>query len=114
MGSSWQRRPYRLKFALASLSGITFMVPSKLLTADEQCATAFLADQNDRHLFLVLIDVERLSRVVPLAQDRDPWSNPELRKLLKAEGLMTRDARQKERKKYGQKGARKRFQFSKR
>jgi len=40
--------------------------------------------------------------------------NPELRKLLKAEGLMTRDARQKERKKYGQKGARKRFQFSKR
>ncbi len=40
--------------------------------------------------------------------------NPELRKLLKAEGLMTRDARQKERKKYGQKGARARFQFSKR
>ena len=40
--------------------------------------------------------------------------NPELRKTLKAEGLMTRDARQKERKKYGQKGARKRFQFSKR
>ncbi len=40
--------------------------------------------------------------------------NPELRKALKAEGLMTRDARQKERKKYGQKGARKRFQFSKR
>ena len=40
--------------------------------------------------------------------------NPELRKLLKAEGLMTRDARQMERKKYGQKGARKRFQFSKR
>jgi small subunit ribosomal protein S9 len=40
--------------------------------------------------------------------------NPELRKVLKAEGLMTRDSRQKERKKYGQKGARKRFQFSKR
>jgi small subunit ribosomal protein S9 len=40
--------------------------------------------------------------------------NGELRKILKAEGLMTRDARQKERKKYGQKGARKRFQFSKR
>ena len=40
--------------------------------------------------------------------------NPELRKLLKGEGLMTRDSRQKERKKYGQKGARKRFQFSKR
>ena len=40
--------------------------------------------------------------------------NPELRKALKAEGLMTRDSRMKERKKYGQKGARKRFQFSKR
>jgi small subunit ribosomal protein S9 len=40
--------------------------------------------------------------------------NVELRKTLKAEGLLTRDARIKERKKYGQKGARKRFQFSKR
>jgi len=40
--------------------------------------------------------------------------NPELRKVLKAEGLLTRDARVKERKKYGQKGARARFQFSKR
>jgi small subunit ribosomal protein S9 len=40
--------------------------------------------------------------------------NIELRKTLKAEGFLTRDARIKERKKYGQKGARKRFQFSKR
>jgi small subunit ribosomal protein S9 len=40
--------------------------------------------------------------------------NPELRPKMKAEGFMERDARQKERKKYGQKGARKRFQFSKR
>ncbi|MBT9331325.1 30S ribosomal protein S9 [Paracidobacterium acidisoli] len=40
--------------------------------------------------------------------------NVELRKTLKAEGFLTRDARIKERKKYGQKGARKRFQFSKR
>ena len=37
-----------------------------------------------------------------------------LRALLRREGLMTRDARMKERKKYGQPGARKRFQFSKR
>src|SRR3974390_1588402 len=37
-----------------------------------------------------------------------------LRPILKAEGLLTRDARQKERKKYGQPGARKRFQYSKR
>jgi len=40
--------------------------------------------------------------------------NAELRKTLKTEGLLTRDARVKERKKYGQKGARARFQFSKR
>jgi len=40
--------------------------------------------------------------------------NAELRKALKSEGLLSRDARAKERKKYGQKGARKRFQFSKR
>jgi small subunit ribosomal protein S9 len=40
--------------------------------------------------------------------------NAELRKTLKAGGMVTRDSRAKERKKYGQKGARKRFQFSKR
>ena len=40
--------------------------------------------------------------------------NAELRKRLKKEGLLTRDARAKERKKYGLAGARKRFQFSKR
>ena len=40
--------------------------------------------------------------------------NIEFRKKLKAEGLLERDARGKERKKYGQKGARARFQFSKR
>ena len=36
------------------------------------------------------------------------------RKALKAEGMLTRDSRAKERKKYGMAGARKRFQFSKR
>jgi small subunit ribosomal protein S9 len=40
--------------------------------------------------------------------------NIELRKQLKAAGMVTRDSRGKERKKYGQKGARKRFQYSKR
>jgi small subunit ribosomal protein S9 len=38
----------------------------------------------------------------------------EFREILKKAGLITRDPRVKERKKYGQKGARKRFQFSKR
>ncbi|MEO8350208.1 MAG: 30S ribosomal protein S9 [Chthoniobacteraceae bacterium] len=41
-------------------------------------------------------------------------SNPEHRPALKADGLLTRDPRTKERKKPGQPGARKRFQFSKR
>jgi small subunit ribosomal protein S9 len=41
-------------------------------------------------------------------------SNMELRGKLKKLGFLSRDARSKERKKYGQKGARKRFQFSKR
>jgi small subunit ribosomal protein S9 len=41
-------------------------------------------------------------------------SDPNLRETLKKAGLLTRDSRVKERKKYGQKGARARFQFSKR
>lgn len=40
--------------------------------------------------------------------------DPELRSVLKKAGFITRDSRLKERKKYGQKGARARFQFSKR
>ena len=40
--------------------------------------------------------------------------DPEKRTLLKRAGFLTRDARKKERKKYGQPGARKRFQYSKR
>ena len=40
--------------------------------------------------------------------------NGELRPKLKELGLLTRDPRERERKKYGQKGARKRFQYSKR
>jgi small subunit ribosomal protein S9 len=40
--------------------------------------------------------------------------DPDLRAVLKKGGFMTRDAREKERKKYGQPGARKKYQFSKR
>ncbi len=40
--------------------------------------------------------------------------NPSLRPILKKAGFLTRDPREKERKKYGQRGARARFQFSKR
>ena len=41
-------------------------------------------------------------------------ADPERRRALKRAGYLTRDARKKERKKYGQAGARKRFQYSKR
>ena len=41
-------------------------------------------------------------------------ADPEFRSVLKKSGFLTRDARMKERKKYGQKGARARYQFSKR
>jgi small subunit ribosomal protein S9 len=41
-------------------------------------------------------------------------ANPDFRSLLKKAGFLTRDSRVKERKKYGQPGARKRFQYSKR
>jgi len=41
-------------------------------------------------------------------------SDPELKTILRKAGFLTRDARMKERKKYGQKGARARYQFSKR
>jgi small subunit ribosomal protein S9 len=48
-----------------------------------------------------------IARTLVLAQ-------PELQDLLRKEGFLTRDPRAKERKKYGQKGARKRFQWTKR
>ena len=41
-------------------------------------------------------------------------NNEDLKHVLKEDGFLTRDSRKKERKKYGQVGARKRFQFSKR
>lgn len=48
-----------------------------------------------------------ISRALTLAQ-------PDLREFLRKNGFLTRDSRMKERKKYGQKGARKRFQWTKR
>jgi small subunit ribosomal protein S9 len=48
-----------------------------------------------------------------LARALERW-DPNLRPSLKRAGFLSRDAREKERKKYGQRGARARFQFSKR
>jgi small subunit ribosomal protein S9 len=49
-----------------------------------------------------------------MALARVMWSKSEYRLILKPEGLLTRDPRMVERKKFGQKKARKKFQFSKR
>ena len=57
---------------------------------------------------------DRPARCGSASRARSSSYNLELRKTLKDEGLLTRDARAKERKKYGMAGARKRFQFSKR
>ena len=46
--------------------------------------------------------------------DGTPPAAPSMAKVLRDSGLLTRDGRMKERKKYGRKGARKSFQFSKR
>jgi small subunit ribosomal protein S9 len=57
----------------------------------------------------------QIRRPLVLTETADKFEyNLDLRKKLKEEGLLTRDARAKERKKYGMAGARKRFQFSKR
>ena len=77
-----------------------------------------LTETNDRFDILVLVDGggpsgqagairHGISRALQVY-------NMELRKRLKKAGLLTRDPRMKERKKYGQRGARARFQFSKR
>ena len=64
-----------------------------------------------------LIGTEVYDRKPPYHPNIDSIVRSEARRLrgkLKELGFLTRDARQHERKKYGQKGARKRFQFSKR
>lgn len=50
----------------------------------------------------------------PAAEGEEPKEAPNMAKALRDSGYLTRDGRMKERKKYGRKGARKSFQFSKR
>jgi small subunit ribosomal protein S9 len=69
-----------------------------------------------------LLEYERFKLGIPEAQTTQGGEQPTaetavpkpVRRVLKREGLLTRDARVKERKKYGRPGARKRFQYSKR
>ncbi len=84
-------------------------------TANEPLLTANLADKFDvvatvhggGHSGQAGAIALGVARAIQLA-------DPSLRGLMGKEGFLTRDARMKERKKYGQAGARKRFQFSKR
>ena len=62
------------------------------------------------HCFTCGKDVVSASRIARALVEAEPT----LRPALKTDGLLTRDSREVERKKYGQPGARKRFQFSKR
>ncbi|MGN6593402.1 MAG: 30S ribosomal protein S9 [Terriglobales bacterium] len=95
--------------------GDYFGTPTRELLANRPLVAAEMADQYD-----VLVNahgggVNSQSGAVALGVSRALLAiNPELRAKLRAAGLLTRDSRMKERKKYGQKGARKRFQFSKR
>ncbi|HET9783419.1 MAG TPA: 30S ribosomal protein S9 [Terriglobales bacterium] len=95
--------------------GDYFGTPTRELLANRPLVAAEMADQYD-----VLVNahgggVNSQSGAVALGVARALLEiNPELRAKLRAAGLLTRDSRMKERKKYGQKGARKRFQFSKR
>ena len=77
-----------------------------------------LVDFDNKYDFIVNINGGGLSgqaRALRLAISRSLEKlNPELRAILKKAGMLTRDARVVERKKYGQPGARKKFQFSKR
>jgi len=77
-----------------------------------------LVDFDNKYDFLVNIKGGGLTgqaRALRLAISRSLEKiNPELRSILKKAGMLTRDARVVERKKYGQPGARKKFQFSKR
>ena len=74
------------------------------MRAEKQFISAEYLARLKRSPFFIVVDYQGL-KVGPIT---------ELRKRLKVEGFLSRDARAKERKKYGQKGARKRFQFSKR
>ena len=77
-----------------------------------------LVDFDNKHDFIVNINGGGLSGqagALRLAISRSLEKlNPELRAILKKAGMLTRDARVVERKKYGQPGARKKFQYSKR
>ena len=92
-----------------------FCTPTRTVLADRPLVTVELGGEMDVLANVRGGGVSSQSGAVSLGIARALLRlNPELRAKLRAAGLLTRDSRMKERKKYGQKGARKRFQFSKR
>ncbi len=92
-----------------------FTTPALRLQAEQPLQVLELASQFDVHANIDGGGLAGQSGALRLGIARALLAyNAELRPRLRSLGLLTRDARIKERKKYGQKGARKRFQFSKR
>jgi len=92
-----------------------FPVESMRTAASQPLATAGLADKYDAQISVSGGGLNGQAGAVRLGIARALLTiDPNLRSPLRAEGLLTRDPRMRERKKYGQPGARKRFQYSKR
>jgi small subunit ribosomal protein S9 len=92
-----------------------FPVESMRMAASQPLTTAGLADKYDATISVSGGGLNGQAGAVRLGIARALLTiDANLRSALRAEGLLTRDSRMRERKKYGQPGARKRFQFSKR
>jgi|SRR6266850_3525150 len=92
-----------------------FPVESMRMAASQPLATTGLADKYDAQIKVSGGGLNGQVGAVRLGIARALLTiDANLRSPLRAEGLLTRDSRRRERKKYGQPGARKRFQFSKR
>jgi small subunit ribosomal protein S9 len=92
-----------------------FATESQRVTATQPLSITGMADKYDAHISVSGGGPEGQAGAVRHGLARALLTvDANLRPILKAEGLLTRDPRMRERKKYGQPGARKRFQYSKR
>jgi small subunit ribosomal protein S9 len=92
-----------------------FATESQRVTATQPLSVTGMADKYDANISVSGGGPEGQAGAVRHGLARALLTvDANLRPILKAEGLLTRDPRMRERKKYGQPGARKRFQYSKR
>ena len=100
---------------MAGRSTIIFPLDSLRVRASQPLAVTGTAEKFDVHVNVTGGGPMGQAGAVRLGISRALLlADATLRAALKAEGLLTRDPRMRERKKYGQPGARKRFQYSKR